>query len=342
MSVDIRFEPATKCQPLIDLSSQIIEILRATTSALVGVWEMPDLRVTVRLTDEYVAEIESQRTQELPAFTSKRVGGDAIARARCPRHEDEPFLVLVDASAFADCDEWLLAFVPQVLAHEIGHCLIGQARRFYGFPQRYSERPEDLLQVVEYTALSVCDEYLADRLGFRLMPTLLLTLKGDSEEMDGTDRSVLAVSRITRMEDDLDSVVYPSMRNRVLEYRCSGEGLTEMVDDLTRLVHECLIMSAHYRVAVSEMPPLNEMVAIDQHPGSKLYFEPFWNLVQPVLDSRFAGNPFEDFKIRDEAATDAAATATHALWATLGIWFEQLDDGVFVHVSDPDDVGPSS
>jgi hypothetical protein len=343
VAVALNLEVATVNEPLVLLARQVCDALVGTATELVAQAGLPDMSVHLRLTDEFVAEIESQRNPELPSFTTKRVGGDTVARARQAEVVGEPYAILIDASAFASGDAWALSFVPQVLAHELAHCLLGQCRLVYGVPTGYSECPSNPVQVLGYTSLTVCDEYVADRLGEILLPPVAVDVEHEGSVVPATDRVVIGTTRLTSVLDELDAVVYPRLPKLVVEYRQTGEGLNGLVDELTRSLQEVLVMYAHYKAAVRALPeaePIStEIHKVSNHPGTGLLLDPFWHAVAPRLEHRCRVSPLVDFAEQDQLCLTAAIRGLELAWAALGIEFELLpDDAVFVHVSDPVEV----
>lgn len=340
MTVAINLEAATSDAQLADIAKQVCDSIRDTATQLGAEAGLPDMMIDVRLTDDYLHEIELERGADLPPFTTKRVGGDAVGRVRQPDAVGQTYQVLVNASAFDSKDSWMLSHSLQVIAHELAHCLIGQCRLVYGVPSGYFARPTNSVQVVSYTALSACDEYVADRLGHMLLPPVAVEVEHDGASIAATDRIVIGTNRLTSTLDELDAVVFPHLPDKVRQYQQTGDGLTELIDTLTRSVHEVMIMSAHYQASVRELPmvePISTEVAkVSQHPGSRLLLDPFWGVVGPHLEHRFEGSPLRDFANQDQLCLDAAVEGLTAAWAALGVEFELYpDDAVFVHVSDP-------
>lgn len=340
MAFAINLEVSTAATQVAQLSQQVVDVVAPAADGLASQAGLPDMIVDIRLTDGYVTEIESQRRPDLPSFTTKRVGGDAVGRCRQATAIGEPYLVLIDASAFDESDSWLLSHVPQVIAHEVGHCLLGQCRLMYGSPSGYFDAPANAIEALGYTSLTACDEYMADRLGHMLLPPVGVEIENDGSIIAATDRIVLGTSRLTTALDELDAVIYPRLPQMVARYRMTGEGLTELVDELIRSVHESLVMYAHYKAAILALPAAGEIRAeldkVSTHPGTRLLLDPFWDAVADCLDMRFSTSPLTDFASQDQACLDAAMQGLELAWAGLGIRFELLADGaVYVHVPDP-------
>ena len=79
---------------------------------------------------------------------------------------------------------------------------------------------------------------------------------------------------------------------------------------------------------------------IEQHPAMKLYFTPFWNSVEPILNSRMGSQPFNQFRKMDQKTFDAASAAIEDILLSLGIEFELFSSGqVYVHVDEPKQLG---
>ena len=325
---------------VVELVTETIGALQPSAERMALEAGLADMCIEVRLTDRIVAEVQAARAEHLPTFATKRMGGDAVARASRPKSIDEPHRILVNAGVFESSDNWLLAHLPQVLAHEVAHCLVTQSRIESGLPSGYVELPVNPVQMLGYTALTAIDEYVADRIGNLLLPPVSATILGDDGDLSATDRLIVGINRLTATQDALDESVHPYLPDLVRAYRATAQGFDELVDALSQAIYEGLTMSAHYRAAIVELPRVDvldqEIAKVAAHPGTRLYFDPFWDEVAPLLDPRFEGSPLVGAAALDQRAFDAGTRGLVRTWAAMGISFEELDDDdVFVHVSDP-------
>lgn len=299
---------------------------------------LPDSSIVIRITDDFVPEVQASSRDELPPFTTERYGG-GVAGITLPPHGDcTKRFVLLNATVLATDHTWTFVHLPAVLAHEVAHCLIELCRQQAGDPRGYSKRPTDLLEAVRHSAVSVFDEYLADELAKSLLSPFDVTYSTDEGEAHTSDRVMLGVDALAQMRDSLDEHVYPALRDRVLQYCEAGDDLDGMVNHLSSAIPASLILSAHYRAAVRELPPTDESTLVADHPATRLYLKPFWDRVGPVLDDRLNGPLWSRFAQGDQQALDVAAEAMLAFWAALGISLEPQGEGrVYVNVDEPDD-----
>ena len=340
MPLEVTLVSETANAPVVGLVTEAVATLRSVAEQMAVEAALGDMHVEVRLTDGFVSEIQAARAERLPQFSTKRMGGDAVARASRPKSLDEPHRILVNAAVFDASDGWLLSHLPQVIAHEMAHCLVAHGRIESGLPSGYVEVPINPIQVMGYTTLTAIDEYVADRIGSLLLPPVSATISANGDDFPATDRLILGINRLTTTQDELDESVYPYLRDIVRAYRATSEGFDELVDALLQGVHEGMVMSAHYRAAVLGLPAVDvleqEIAKVTDHPGTRLYFDPFWDEVAPILDPRFDGSPLVDAAVEDQRAFDAGVRGLARVWAALGVAFEALDDDrVFVHVGDP-------
>jgi hypothetical protein len=340
VTVAINLEVATERTQLAELSQCIVAALAPAVDELSSQAGLPDMNLNVRITDHFVAEIDSQRRSDLPSFTTSRLGGDAVARCHQAETIGEPHSVLINAAVFDQGDTWLLSHVPQVLAHELGHCLLGQSRLVHGTPSGYVDCPVNPIQALGYTSLTACDEYIADRIGHMLIPPVGVDVENEGSVIPTTDRMVLGTSRLTTTLDELDAAVHPRLSQMVLAYRQSGEGLNELVESLIPCMHESMVMYAHYKAATRDLPDVEtlrvELDKVSSHPGTRLLLDPFWDAIEDHMERRFAKSPLLEFREQDQICLDRALGGLEEAWAALGVSFEAMPgDAVFVHISDP-------
>lgn len=320
-----------------ELADKVVAVLARAASDMSETAGLTACKVTIRITDQFVAEVEAYDALRYRRYTTERVGG-LVAAIMLSRDvgQVEP-LILVNSTAFTADPSLGLAYFAMTLGHEVAHCLIGQARGQYGAPQGYCPRPLNLTETVGYTALSVCDEFLADELAKLLVPSIKVTVTEDARNTRVVDRTSLAMDRLTRMCGDLNVNVFPAWRDAVQQYRIKRQSLDDMHTYLVTAIQEGLTLSAHYRSATAELgDDLAEVGQVMQHPGMRLYFIPFWNRVGPLLDARLKDPPFHRFAERDQEVFDVATDAVKGIWLALGITLELLPTGqVYVHVDVP-------
>ena len=334
----VSLEGRTVHDNLVTLARSVVDPLAEAASNFATAADLPDSSVVVRVTDNFASEVEARCREESPPYTTERPGGGVAAiTLRCQPGIGSPS-VLINAAVFTPDDSWTVVHLPTVLAHEVSHCLIELCRRQDAETPTRFEPPKDLLETVDHCALTVCDEYLADELAKVLLPPTDVTVTVDGNEVVATDRVMLAVDSLGQMRDALDKHVYPALLDRVRRYRMSGAGFDDMVDSLTAAIPAALVLSAHYRAAISEFPPTEEAELVAQHPATRLYLQPFWDRVGPVLDRRLDGPLWSRFPQGDREAIDTATEATLDFWAALGLTLEDQGGGrVYVHVDESDD-----
>ena len=330
-------ESATKHVDVLELVQAVVSLIPPQAAALAGAAGLPDTTITIRVTDDFVAEVEANRTHESPAHGTERVGGVVAAITLKDSDRDTAHRILVNTAAFKAATSCSITHLPATLGHEVAHCLIAEARRCHGWPTGYSDAPVSWIDSIGYTALSVCDEFLADEMAKSLVQPREVTVDTDEGPAVAIDRAVLAVDHLVSMSDDLDAAVYPALRDRVMTYRITGDDLQGMLDDLARGIQSALIRSAHYRSATRALGnDLDESKVVAAHPATLLYLDPFWAEVGSDLDSRVAA-PLDDFGTCDQREFETAVSAVARFWRALGVEFEPIGDGdVFAHVTDPD------
>jgi len=333
----IVYDHNTERTGLIELAEPITTALVSTGSKLCQSAGLNSITVTVRVTDDFRNEVEAYHSSRYPNYTTKRAGGEVGAITLSKDKPENNPLVLLNSSLF-DIGSFLgIASFAIMLGHEVSHCIIGQARSQFGFPIGYCERPENLIESISYTALSVCDEFLADSLANKLLPNIRQSECTESEDTQESIQNSYANTRIHKMYDDLSTYVYPTWKDAVQKYRLRKTSLDEMTTPLVTAVQEGLILSAHYKAAVAIMKDnMIEIKKIEQHPAMKLYFAPFWNGVEPILNLLIESQRFDKFHKMDQESFDAASAAIEDIWDSLGVAFDLLPSGqVYVHVYEP-------
>lgn len=335
--VAITCDHGTNHSQLVKLAARVLEPLGQVASKMAVVGGLTALPITLRITDEFAAEVNECRGQAPEAYTTERFSGVVGAITLKTTGVDPARVVLVNSGAFTVEDSWALAHFPATLGHEVAHCLIEECRRVRGAPRGYCPNPTNPVETIGHTGLSVCDEFLADELAKDLVEPVSVTIDSDDGETTATDRVILAVDRLDRMCDALDSHVYPALKNAVQQYRRTGKGLEAMTTDLVGGIQGALILSAHYRSACRELDPdLDDVQKVSQHPASRLYLTPFWDRVGPVLDARIDAKTLVGFAEVDQSTYAVAFAAITEVWRALGIRFESKPGGsVYVHVDEP-------
>lgn len=337
VAVSVSLEVASAHTGLRDMAADALLELETRISAAAACAGIDTLDVLVRLTDAFVDDVEASDRRGRPEYTTERIGGTVAAISMKHDTSDGQHLVLVNSAAFTVDGSWAAAYLPRTLAHELSHCLIAECRRVLGSPQGYEAHPESWIENVGCTAVSVCDEFLADEFAKALALPVAVTINDDCGSRTTDDRLLGACDHLARMHDDLDRHVYPFLGDRVQQYRLTAADLDGMVASVASGVRGCLIHSAHFRSSTLELKlDIEEMRRIKAHMGYQLYLEPFWNRVGPLLDERVDRNPFSDFAVADQRAFDVASDAVEQLWRTLGVTFEPMPEGgEFVHVDAP-------
>jgi len=335
--VSISTDNATAHTPVLELSECVLNQLGPEASRMARAAGLPGIAICVSITDDFTTDVESHQSRESVAYTTQRAGGVVGAMTLDPHQTGDGWRILVNSTAFGGQDSWARVPLPYTLGHEVAHCLIGERRRLDGGPQGYSSCPESLLDTIGYTALNVCDEWLADEMGRLLVPPSQVVIHLEDGDTTATDRQVLAAQRLDGMSDALDHHVYPALAATVRRWDGTDEGLQAMTLGLVTGIQEALVLSAHYRSAVRDLAPdLDAVCRVTQHRGTRLYLAPFWARVGPVLESRLANGPLMDFASEDQRAFDEAAEGVTGFWRALGVRFELLDDSrVYVHVDEP-------
>lgn len=341
LKATIELQSRTELSDVTSIVEQTLAIVAGAVHDFIDGAAYSDIHIDVRVTDEFIQDVErSQRTAAHP-YTTERIGGGVAGISQHHDAQEGRHLVFINTSPFASEDFWPRTHLPGVVAHEVAHCLIEHCRAKAGL-NGCLKAPQTWDEVIAFTGLAVCDEYLASELGKILLPAVNLNIP----ELGGaaSNRITSAVNRLAGMHDDLSSHVYPAWRDRVLAYRESGERLQEMADELATSINGSLIMSAHYLSAVRDLPQMDELDLVTNHPAMRLYIEPFWAIVRPILDARISGPLWLAFGEADSITREIATDAVSLVWAALGVRFELLEGGdYFIHVTDPLDVdGPGA
>jgi len=335
--MQINCDHNTKHVGLVEQTANIVAAIKPKVSTLIEAASLNDFKVTIRLTDHFVAEVDAYGDARYPNYTTERVGGSVAAITLSQYVAQGNPLILVNSTIFTGKDPLVILYLPMTLGHELAHCIIGQIRAQYGFPHGHCPEPTNLIETICNTAISVCDEFFADALMESLFPSIELKINTDSDETRIAARTVIAYDRLNRMHHDLDMHVYPAWRDAVQQYRMRLKSLNDMTTGLVKAIKSGLILSAHYRAAITYLSDdLDKVRQIEEHPGMRLYLTPFWNRVGSILDTHVQNLHLRRFPDGDQEVFDTATEAVREIWTALGITFELLSSGqVYVHVDEP-------
>jgi len=195
-AVAVTLDSQTAHSRLARMGAGIVGALGEAASQFSTSAGLPDTSIVIRITDDFVPEVEASSRSELPPFTTERYGGGVAGITLPPLRDCTKRFVLLNATVFTMDHTWTFVHLPAVLAHEVAHCLIELCRQRAGDPRGYSGRPMDLLEAVSQSALTVCDEYLADELAKSLLPPFDVTLSNDEGESLTSDRVLLGVDAL--------------------------------------------------------------------------------------------------------------------------------------------------
>lgn len=334
--MQISFENHTKHFELAEFAKEVVDIYSPKTFILKDEAGLSDYEIKIRITDTFEADVEASHPQRYQKYTTKRAGGSVSAITLKRDIEQGILVVLINSANFVDDLGLASLRLPITIAHEIAHCLIGFSRMQHGFPEGYVSDPRDLIEGLSYIAVSVCDEFLADAIAEHHFPPISLRVEAGGHSVPINPEKLFAEQIVNSMYNELDTHVYPAWRNSVQEYRVRLKALEEMIYPLCIAVQEGLILSAHYRAAtMGHDRSFDEIQRVSQHPAMKLYFNPFWDMVGQVLDSRI-DSPFQVFAEKDQEAIDVATEAVKNLWEALGIQFEPTpENSVHISVREP-------
>jgi len=234
----------TERTDLRETAELIVPILVSNSSKFCESAGINSIAVTFRITDDFRNEVERYDSSRYPNYTTKRAGGEVSAITLSKEKSENNLLILFNSSVL---EGFLgVASFAMALGHEVSHCIIGQARSQFGFPIGYCKRPENLIEGISYTALSVCEEFLADSLANKLLPTIKLRESTEAKCAQKSIQNINANTWLHEMYDSLSTDVYPAWKNTVQNYRLNKMNLDEMIYPLATAVQEGLILSAHY------------------------------------------------------------------------------------------------
>jgi hypothetical protein len=338
--VIIEIDSATQHEDLVHMARELMPVLESAASDLTHAAGLGLTRIVVRITDRLAEEVQGERSEGLPEYSTERVGGEVAGISLRRRDADEGRRVLINAAALAaDVQGFGKTFLPATIAHEVAHCLLDESRRVHGNPEGFIPSAPDLIATIGALAVNACDEYLADEIAKALLPPIVMNvIQPDGEVVVVEDRLINACGWVARTCDDLDQEMYPALLGRVQLYRETDGDLEGMSRQVLRGVDACLIASAHFRSSTQPFD-IEGMGQVAAHPATLLYLGPFWATVGPLLDARVTRGSLQEFIDADQSAFDVASQAVRRLLATLGLAMERTpDDRVFVHVDEPQDL----
>ena len=335
--IQIDYDHNTTHVNLIELSASIIDAIKPKIAILSETAGLNSLKATIRITDHFVADVQAYGEVHESNYTTERAGGSVAGITLFKNVSQDNPVILINSTIFVGGNPLGILYLPMAICHELTHCMLGQARTQYGFPDGYCLEPTNPIETIGNTAISVCDEFIADTLMKTYFPKIELKITTDSSETCISDRTVIANDRLDRMHNDLDTYIYPEWRNAVQKYRMRLKNLDETISDLVKAIKSGLILSAHYRAAIADLnDDLDKVRQIEKHPGMRLYFTPFWQSVGSILDIHVQNFTSRNFPDADQQIFDKVTEAVRDIWTTLGVTFELLSSGqVYIHVDEP-------
>jgi hypothetical protein len=305
----------------------------------------PNVEVELIWTTKFVSTVQEVLDSAYPGdgvgpgYTAERLGGIAVAKNISMTEDSSHVAIVVNRNVLGTASDELTVSSIFLLAHELTHPLINRMRAASGvldgvqFPSR---TPTECARSIARTAI---DEYWADRFASIVLGALA------SVDRDG-ERVPLHQGHLhggvggyrNQLAQVLDSHIDSDWPDLIQSYQEGYVSLDAMWGRVLMETDQVVTLLAHGQACEDGDPEGTEHLidgTIENDPGLVHYFHPAWKRIMAAVSGLPLGSQ-EDFVAEDLAIADAGEAAIKAMWATLGLTFDEYDDRSFyIHVTSP-------
>lgn len=287
-------------------------------------------RLEVWVTDSVMGDAQQALT-EFGAGTEHRGDGERIggvvAGKTVMSADATVAVVLLDQRFIAPPHTLELLTTLFAVAHEMSHVVRDSCRNAAGI-----EIDDDLSRpwgIAAIAAVNAAEEYRCDRLAAALLRMAIFINDGDGNPIDF--EPLLRDWHVGSIPEALERTA-PTLEREVHRYRIGSIGLEQLWAMVTRTTIEFLIFMAHVEGTTSTQGRVFDDI---DHLACSL-FRP---VVQPLVEHLLSTDllpPLDAWAEDRQALKEIGTGGLIEVWRRLGLTFEPMGDGFFLHVTDPE------
>lgn len=325
---------------------QIVRPVQPWFNAMCSMLEIPDIRVTAVLAEDFVGAVsraieqsDSDSLKRKP-FTVERLAGGIVAAKNIPMADDwSEVHVIFDAAQLDTETAQAHAKSLYFAAHEFAHPLLGRLRHAAGCgtPRHDPTRHQTPLEAARLILSQALDEWRADFVANAVLSQTVTIDTNDSERRGAGGPDVGVGGYVGQIGAILASMVHPGWPDTVLNYRTHKIDLMTMWSTLLEQAEDTFIFLGHAQAEAEHYslttPFLGEPAT---HPGATLYLEPVWREFCDAVKDHPLLPGHDAFRDVELEILRRAGDALIAMWGRLGLTFETKPDHSFaIWVRDP-------
>ncbi|MEV5769127.1 hypothetical protein AB0L34_31855 [Micromonospora sp. NPDC052213] len=316
--------------------SEYHQYIQPVHTAIMSVAEdlrIPPFETTVVMSGDMTASV-NRRTKD-KSFSPERVGGQVAGKTMPidPTNFSQVDLVMDMGMMNPVPEGTQLGMFIYLLAHELGHAVIGRQRTTSGdTPAARRVEPSGMAGLY---GLEAIDEWRCDQLADIVLGGIA-TVNVDGNQSAVRYGLMLPSDWTADLRNVVDEVVYPAWPDLVWSYRIHDIDLEQMWEQLQTQTSQVLIFLAHNEARALSAGRPSPLTQLAGHRGVDLYLGPAWSEImkeaetQPILASQ------DEFQRNQDDLLIVCRSAITKMWTTLGVTGRRLLDGtVYLDVSDP-------
>jgi hypothetical protein len=313
---------------------QYIEPLHRAFTTIADELGTPPFATTVVMSGNLTESVHQRKKDK--SFSVERIGGQVVGKTLPIDSTNYSEVdVVMDVGMMAPApDAAQAAMFIYLLAHELGHAVIGRQRTTSGeVPAAHGVEPTCLAGIY---GLEVVDEWRCDRLADIVLGGFA-TLDADGVEQPPMRYGLVMPSDwAAELQQVVDAVVYPAWPDLVWSYRTQEIDLEQMWERLQTQTREVLICLAHNEAKAlggGHPSPLGQLAG---NRGVDLYLAPTWSEIMKVVEAQPILAHQDEFQRNQSELLAVCQSAIAGMWATLGVTGRRLPDGgAYLNVTNP-------
>lgn len=312
----------------------LIQPIHSAITTLAEELATPAFETTIIMSGNLTASVDRRGKEK--DFSPERLGGQVAGKTFPVDPTDYSRVdVILDVGMMApDPDGLQQGMFVYLLAHELGHAVIGRQRTTCGdAPTAQRDDPSGMAGVY---GLEVVDEWRCDRLADIVLGGMVTAEVVDGEPVPARYGYLVPDSGQAELRQVLDQAVHPAWPELVWSYRVGQTDLASMWEKLqeqTKQVFVCLAHAEAKALGAGQPSPLSQVAG---HLGADLYLSPAWSRIMQVVEPQPILSHHSEFHTHQNEVFRVCQSAIAHMWACLGITRRPTDDGrVYLDVTEP-------
>ncbi|MEV4817201.1 hypothetical protein [Micromonospora tulbaghiae] len=317
--------------------SEYHQFIQPVHSAITTVAEdlgTPPFETTVVMSGNLTASVNRRAKDK--SFSPERVGGQVAGKTMPidPTNYSQVDVVMDMGMMTSTPDGTQQAMFVYLLAHELGHAVIGRQRTTSGdTPTCHRAEPSGMAGLF---GLEAIDEWRCDRLADIILGGVA-TANIDGEQQSPVRYGMMLPSDwAADLQQVVDEVVYPAWPDLVWSYRVREIGLEQMWEKLLTQTNQVFNFLAHNEAKAIGAGHPSPLAQLAGHRGVDLYLGPAWSEIMKTAEAQPVLTHQDEFQRSQSDLLMACRSAISGMWASLGVTGRRLiDGGVRLDVTDP-------